>query len=312
MHSIAGESLPIRKTQGKPCSSPGPQRVVNVTSSAGAGQLHHIRVSELQPHPSYAKHVAGVPIAMLSALAKSQDVGLLRPIIVTPELVILDGYDRLLLAEKRGVEHLPCYLVDLTELEQLSMLLLNLRGTKGLNPFLRIQIVLEHEPALKAQALANLRLRSRPKGLQNLAEGQAMDVRAELGRLAGVSGETVRKARQILERAIPQIIHATQSGEIHIDAAWKWSRLPTGQQEEALKIFRREKRSKAGIRAMLSKHRKNPPVMRDGLLKIREGLKLVKQNPALSEFKGRIEDLIQEIDIANTPRVCAQQAARAS
>jgi hypothetical protein len=62
-------------------------------------------VSELQPHPAYARHRVTVPTSKLSALAEAGDVAFREPLAITQDRIILDGYARFEIACRQRRPH---------------------------------------------------------------------------------------------------------------------------------------------------------------------------------------------------------------
>ena len=64
------------------------------------GQFVTCSVSELRPHPSYARHNLSVQAFKLAALAELGDLAFQYPLIITRNRLIVDGYGRWELAKR--------------------------------------------------------------------------------------------------------------------------------------------------------------------------------------------------------------------
>ena len=89
----------------------GPEKRLDDTH----GQIVTCSPDQLRPHPSYVRHQLTVPAHQLSTLASSSDLAFQDPLVITRDLLILDGYARWELARKQGRPTLLCIAYDMTE-----------------------------------------------------------------------------------------------------------------------------------------------------------------------------------------------------
>jgi len=207
------------------------------------GRLLNYSVHELRPHPSYARHKLSVQTSQLAALEEDGEFAFQRPIVITAESFIIDGYARWELAKRQGRATLPCLEYDITEHEGLELLIQTHRRSQG-NDFRRIELALDREQHFKDQALLNRRQGGRLKALSTLTEAGKVDSRRAIARLAHVSVGNVHKVKYILAHSCSALKEAASIGEISINLAEKWSHLPEAEQCENL----RQNRIKRGIR----------------------------------------------------------------
>jgi hypothetical protein len=212
------------------------------------------RVNELRPHPSYVRHQLSVSASQLSTLAALGSLAFREPIVVTRNLMIIDGYARFQLAQRQERQTLFCLEYDLTEEEALRWLIQSHRPSWGLNAFSRVLLVLDLEPFLQERARANQRIGGQHKGSSNLTEAQKMDSRSELAAAAGVSTGNIRKVKQLIESAHPMIKQALKAEEISIHLAWQWRRLPAQQQLEKFEEHRSRRGTNQTSRRLIQKH----------------------------------------------------------
>ncbi len=216
---------------------------------------------EIRPHPMYIRHHIAVHARQLSAIAELGDLAFRKPLSITREKIILDGLARWTLARQRHMPTLACIEYQMSEAEAIQYILQEHRRLSGLNNFIRICLALELEPDLKEKARARQQ-NGRNQGSPNLTEGERLDVRKEIARVAGVSVGNVTKVKQLMTAAHPDIIQALREKELSIHRAWSWSKLSPEEQREKLFQNRSERGIARTIHDLVSAHvRKNSPVV---------------------------------------------------
>jgi hypothetical protein len=198
-------------------------------------------VSELSPHPSYARHNLSVQPFKLAALEEQGEVSFSHPISITRDKYIIDGYARWELARRRGRPTLNCIEYDLTSEEALEELIRKHRRSQGLTDFIRIELTLDLEPYFKEKAFLNRRAGGRLKGLSKLTGAEKVNSRTEVARVAQVSVGNVHKVKYILTHACSAVKEAARTDEISINLADKWSHEPEAKQHEYLRLSRIER-----------------------------------------------------------------------
>jgi hypothetical protein len=239
-------------------------------------------VSELKPHPSYARHNLSVPPFKLAALEEQGEAGFSHPIFITQDNCVIDGYVRWELAKRKGRPTLICFEYEGTSEQALEELIRRHRRFQGLTDFIRIELALDLEPYFKDKARMNLRDGGRFKGLSKLTTAEKVNSRTEIARVAQVSVGNVHKVKHILTHACSAIKEAARTDEISINLADKWSHEPDRKQQEHLRLTR----IKRGIRkkaqqsvaelASLDNSQSNPRIFRlSDLMAMTRGLKEV-------------------------------------
>ena len=102
-------------------------------------------VSDLRPHPSYARHNLSAQPFKVAALDEQGDLAFFHPLVITRDKFIIDGYARWELAKRRDRPTLPCIEHDLTSEEALEQLIRMHRQSHGLSDFIRIELALDLE-----------------------------------------------------------------------------------------------------------------------------------------------------------------------
>jgi hypothetical protein len=224
----------------------------------GADIIVHRKTADLHAHPSYVRHHLVVPSFKLSRLAEIGDLAFRDPILITPDGTIVDGYGRWELAKRQGRETVCCREYQLTADEALQCLVQSRSGSRGQSAFCRICLALDLEPALRERALANQRAGGQNKGLSKLAKADSLDVRSKIATIAGASPANVSKVKQLLSKAIPELLDALRMEGIRIHRAWKWMLLGPADQSQALWDYQNRRGIQQTIRSLISKHKTRP------------------------------------------------------
>jgi ParB-like chromosome segregation protein Spo0J len=204
-------------------------------------QLVPRRVSELRPHPSYARLGLRVHASRLNALIELGEDAFLFPLIITSEGIVIDGYARMEVARLQGRATVECVEFDISEEEALRRILLCHRPSSGLSPFSRIAMARGLAKSFKEKASKHQQAGGKSKGSSKLTEAEKVEVRKEIAAAAGVSVGTLSHALEVLKTGDPEILRALCNGEIKIDRAWRWSKESRICQCENLKLYRRHR-----------------------------------------------------------------------
>lgn len=176
--------------------------------------------SDLQINPEYASLVSELSPEEYESLKQSiMKNGLYLPIIVNQNGIILDGHHRYKACQALGIE--PKTIVKEFEDkldEHLFVIDCNLIR-RQLNSFQRTELALKSKPILEAIVKRNESLGG--KGDRSLTPLGRVD--DWIGRRAGVSRDTVRKVKKILEEEIitDKIKEDLRSGKLSINEAYE-------------------------------------------------------------------------------------------
>ena len=147
--------------------------------------------------------------------------GLLIPIIVNNQGIILDGHHRFRACEELGID---CeYVIKDFEndlLEKLFIIDSNLKR-RHLNSFQRIELALKSKPILEEFAKRNSEANLKQNNNNNNNCSHLPSVRIqtvdrvdqEIGKLAGVGKDTVRKVEMILQNAPQELLDKARKGQ---------------------------------------------------------------------------------------------------
>jgi ParB-like chromosome segregation protein Spo0J len=210
---------------------------------------------QLRPHPAYVASGVSVPAAKLAALMTLGDAALAAPILTTSGGVIIDGHARLEVARRQHRTTVLCLAYDIGDNEALQFLIAAHSQPSSFNTFARVGLALHLEPALRERARDHQRQAGRNRGSSTLTEPDRLDVRSEIGRIAAASAGTVTKVKQLLNKAIPEVLDALRLDEVSIDRAWQWCGLDVYKQREKLRALLSEKGVRRTIRILLARQK---------------------------------------------------------
>ena len=138
--------------------------------------------------------------------------------------VIVDGHNRYAICQKHSIPFaVEEKAFDGREAAMLWMLR-NQLGRRNLNNYQRSELVLKLEPLLKTQARSRQATSTggdKPQLTQNSAEaGKKGETRAQLGKLAGVSHDTIKKVKKLNESADEETKGKLRRGEVTVNKAY--------------------------------------------------------------------------------------------
>jgi ParB-like chromosome segregation protein Spo0J len=211
---------------------------------------------QVEINPEYASLVSELSPEEYESLKRSiKENGLYVPLIVNQDGIVLDGHHRLKACQELGIE--PKTLVrefkDKLE-EQLFVIDCNLKR-RQLNNFQRTELALKSKSILAEIAKNHEKAGVKLDPSQDLVMGR-QGVSGEIGKLAGVSHETVRKVEKILasESITDKVKQDLRLGKVSINEAYRIVELDQEHQslhqsldQKCLKAFEELKRSYAEI-----------------------------------------------------------------
>ena len=176
--------------------------------------------SKLEVSQEYASLVPQLSAEEYESLKQSiKENGLYVPIIVNQDGIILDGHHRYKVCQELGIKEPKTLVKEFKEKldEQLFVIDCNLRR-RQLNNFQRTELALKSKSILTEIAKKNMSLGG--KGSKDLETLDEKGVAEEIGKIAGVSHETVRKADKLLDSAPEDVIEKLRTGEMSISQAF--------------------------------------------------------------------------------------------
>jgi hypothetical protein len=140
-----------------------------------------------------------------------------RDPLVTWEGFIIDGHNRHEICTRNGIGF-QTVTKEFTERgEVIEWIIRNQFGRRNLDAYQRTKLALRLEEVIAVKASERMKSGRSPDPLQNSVKG--IHTSEELGKLAGVSRDTVDKVKQIEKKATPEVKASLAKGEISINKA---------------------------------------------------------------------------------------------
>lgn len=134
--------------------------------------------------------------------------------------ILLDGHNRLAICRKHGIEYRTASVALPDRASAKVWIIKNQFARRNLTPYQRAELALELEPVIAEQARERQREGGREKAVQKSAQAESK-TRDEVAKLAGVSHDTIAKAKVIREKASEETKAALRRGESSINAEHK-------------------------------------------------------------------------------------------
>ena len=139
--------------------------------------------------------------------------------------VLLDGHHRYTICQR---DEMPFAIVEApawvkTREEASIWIIQNQLGRRNLEPYARVELVLKLEPLIAAKKEERMKAGKAVDPVQNFAEGRTVD---HMGKMAGVSSETARKAKVIAKEADEPTKEALRQGQRSIHRVFQELRPP--------------------------------------------------------------------------------------
>ena len=174
---------------------------------------------KLEVSQEYASLVPQLSAEEYESLKQSiKENGLYVPIIVNQDGIVLDGHHRYKVCQELGIKEPKTLVKEFKDKldEQLFVIDCNLKR-RQLNNFQRTELALKSKSILTE--IAEKEYVTGGKGSKDLETLDEKGVAEEIGKIAGVSHETVRKAR-LLDSAPEDVIEKLRTGEMSISQAF--------------------------------------------------------------------------------------------
>jgi len=194
--------------------------------------VEYVDINDLQPHPRNVEIYGDEDV---TALQQSiQESGLIKPLTVNPEYVVISGHRRYRAAQALGYTELPVVVETFASPEAEMERLLRENENRGKTPEQQIREGMTWEPIEKKKADDRLTLSQGRgiKGPENFPDlNERGDVRDIIARRVGLgTGKTYEKGKDVVERIDKELligddfhygdILRTQLNEQSITAAW--------------------------------------------------------------------------------------------
>ncbi len=189
--------------------------------------------NQLRLHPAFEK------LAGISTVGDLNYAGLIRNeplgnqatlLLISKQGIILEGVGRWRFALLEGISEIHCLEYQINEDEALSFIISHHRARRQWNRFVLICLALTLESALQERAMSNMQAGGRFKGSAKLPEAQHIDVREQIGKLAGVGAHYVSDVKAILRAAHSKLIEALSNGTLSIPRALRLIKFSKSEQ----------------------------------------------------------------------------------
>jgi site-specific DNA-methyltransferase (adenine-specific) len=144
--------------------------------------------------------------------------GIREPLVVWGDILI-DGHNRLEIAQKYGLAYQTTNIDFTNESEAKEWIILNQFGRRNISDYTRARLALELKPILADKAKATQGART--DLLQISVKSEPANTQKELATIAGVSHDTVYKVEKIETLASDEIKAKAESGELSINQAYQ-------------------------------------------------------------------------------------------
>lgn len=131
--------------------------------------------------------------------------------------LLIDGHNRYEICEANGKDYDVTDLVLANRNEAKAWIIRNQFGRRNLTPYQRAELAMALEPLIAAKAKEQ---QIRKPVSQKSVEQKPIDTQKELARVAGVSHDTIHKAKVISEKAPEPVKEQLRRGEVSINKAY--------------------------------------------------------------------------------------------
>ena len=132
--------------------------------------------------------------------------------------ILLDGHNRLAICDGRGLEF-ETHLIELPDRDAAKVWIIrNQFARRNLTPYQRAELALQLEPLVAAKAKA--RQRESGGAVPQKSAKPPIDTRAEIAKAAGVSHDTIAKAKFLTEHADEDTKQKLRTGETSVNRAY--------------------------------------------------------------------------------------------
>lgn len=177
-------------------------------------ELRQVRIADIQIGQRHRQEMGD-----LAGLAESiQELGLLQPIGVQPDLTLVFGHRRLLACQSLGFETIPACIVDIDAI---------ILGEHAENEFRKDFTLSERVAIGRAMEVELGERRGRPKNTDNcpaFSSGETRDIVAE--RAGFSNGKAYERAKFVVDSGAPELVNAVDCGDASVSAAAQVATLP--------------------------------------------------------------------------------------
>lgn len=293
-HELFAKSCAAAEDQGKDSVEPSPP--FQLTRHFAPPRAAVISVTKIHPHPAMISYELLPTVVQLEPLRDCTETLFDEPLFVTEEGIVIDGNKRWKIAQELGVLELPCVVFSLSQNEALIRILDKAQVHSWLNPFCRIELALTLQGPLREKAKEHQRAVGRQKHLAKLPKADQINVHKTTAERAGASEGSVRKVKDILANAIPQLLQEARQGTRSIHAAWKVSKLQPDEQARELGRRASNLRQSRRVRASGRTNQGSSEHDRRLLAQAREIFEQLCKSELLTKFQEPSSQLLADME----------------
>lgn len=156
-----------------------------------------------------------------------------RDALVIWDNLLLDGHHRHAICEEHGIDYQTTEAKLPDRVAAKEWIIRNQFGRRNLQPFQRAELALKLEPLLAEKAKANQRAGGQHKEVGRQMSDKPLDTKMELAKAAGVSHDTIAKAKKISEKAPEAVKEKLRRGETSINR--EYQKLATDEKRTELR-----------------------------------------------------------------------------
>ena len=146
--------------------------------------------------------------------------GILNPVIVTKDHLIIDGHNRYAVAKKHNLS-IPIKIMDFDNRNDTELWIIkNQFSRRNLSKYERGILALKLKPIIATKAKENQRLGAEITNTGSSKLTEAIDTRNEIAKIAGLSSGTITKIETISNEADEEIIQQILNGKLSINKAY--------------------------------------------------------------------------------------------
>ena len=148
--------------------------------------------------------------------------GCREPLVVwAEESVLIDGHNRYAICNDLNLPFEVVTKSFQTRDEVKMWMCRNQLGRRNLTDFQRAEIALLMKPVLESQAKERQARKPADSVVENLPQQNEPRTRDVVGEIAGVSGKTIDKVEEILEKGSPELVEKARTKEVSIEKAYR-------------------------------------------------------------------------------------------
>jgi len=184
---------------------------------------------ELKFHPAHSLFSNMHPADFLEMVKSVKAHGVVEPVIITPEKIVISGRQRTLAAIEAGLERIDCRTANVDENEAEMLLIISNLHRRNIPVSETIRAVYRYSQLFCLKSTAG-----RPK--KNCAPGAQFLSKEEMAKQIGIGKRTLFQYQAIAKNLIPEFMSELDAGFLTLKAAYQIAQLPAEVQREIYEV----------------------------------------------------------------------------